>query len=61
MDNQYKGMTVIERLHVSGLMKEFDKAAEERNIEKVIDILTKVEITEKSAIEPILKQLGLVR
>ena len=60
MDNQYKGMTVNERLYVSGLMDAFDKAVKESDIEKVIDILKKVEITDESAIKPILKSLGLI-
>ena len=59
MDNIYKGMTVNERLYVSGLMEEFDMAIEENNIKKIVIILNKVEITEESAIEPILKALGL--
>jgi hypothetical protein len=60
MDNQYKGMTVNERLYVSGLMEKFDLAVEEKNIEKVVDILKKVEITDESSIKPILKELGLI-
>lgn len=60
MDNQYKGMTVNERLYLSGLMEEFDLAVKDRDIEKVISVLRKVEITEDSSIEPILKELGLI-
>jgi len=60
MDYQYKGMTVNERLYVSGLMDAFDKAVNESDIEKVIDILNKVEITDESVIKPILKSLGLI-
>jgi len=60
MDAKYRGMTVNERLYVSGLMEEFDNAVKGNNIGKVIKILNKVEITEMSAIEPILKQLGLI-
>ncbi len=59
MDNKYKGMTINERLYVSGFMDEFDNAVKENKIEKVIDILKKVEITEESAINPILKELSL--
>jgi hypothetical protein len=58
MDNQYRGMTVNERLYISGLIEKFDLAVEAKNIDKVIEILKKVEITEESAIEPILKELG---
>lgn len=61
MDNRYRGMTVNERLYVSGLMEIFDRAVKENNVEKVIDILKKVEITEESSIKPILKELGLMR
>lgn len=53
MDNKYKGMTVNERLYVSGLMNAFDKAIKGNNVEKVIDILKKVEIIEESSIKPI--------
>ncbi|MBW3518748.1 hypothetical protein KO524_06160 [Flavobacterium sp. NKUCC04_CG] len=59
MDFKYKGMTVNERLYVSGLMDAFDKAAKEEDIERVIEILKKVEITDESAIREILKELGL--
>lgn len=60
MDNKYKGMTVNERLYVSGLMNAFDKAIKGNNVEKVIDILKKVEIIEESSIKPILKEFGLI-
>jgi len=60
MDNQYKGMTVNERIYASGLMDAFDKAVEENDVERVIDILKEVEITEESAIRPILNELGLI-
>lgn len=60
MDNQYKGMTVNERLYVSGLIGAFDKAVKDNDVEKVIDILKKVEITDEFAIKPILKDLGLI-
>lgn len=59
MDNEYKGMTVNERLYVSGLMEKFEKAVEIRDVEKVVEILKKVEITDESAIKPILETLGL--
>ncbi len=51
-------MTVNERLYVSGLMEQFDKAVKEENIALVESILKEVELNELS-IEPILKQLGL--
>ncbi|MCH4897198.1 hypothetical protein E0494_10930 [Marinilabiliaceae bacterium JC040] len=55
---KYKGMTVNERLYVSGLMDEYDKAVEIRDIKKVTEILKKVKLEEVS-IDPILKRLGL--
>ena len=58
MDNKYKGMTVNERLWVSGLMDEFDKAVEARDAGTVTRILEEVELT-KPNIDPILEQLGL--
>ena len=58
MENKYAGMTVNERLYVSGLIDEFDKAVGEKNSEEAIRILRKVELTDDS-IKPILEQLGL--
>lgn len=58
MDKKYAGMTVNERLYVSGLMEEFDQAVKDRNLEKVRAILEKVELTEAS-INPILEKLEL--
>lgn len=58
MDNKYAGMTVNERLYVSGLMDDFDKAVGEKNTAEVIRILKKVELGDDS-IKPILEQLGL--
>jgi hypothetical protein len=58
MDNKYAGMTVNERLYVSGLMGEFDEAVKKKNSEEVRAILEKVELTEAS-IKPILEKLEL--
>ena len=58
MENKYAGMTVNERLYVSGLMDEFDKAVIEKNVDIVLDILRRVELAEES-IKPILEQLHL--
>lgn len=58
MEKNYAGMTVNERLYVSGLMDEFDKAVKERDAEKVRNILSNVGLTEES-IKPILDQMGL--
>lgn len=51
-------MTVNERLYVSGLMDEFDKAVKKKDISKVQSILKKVEFSE-ATIKPILERLGL--
>ncbi|UTA48059.1 hypothetical protein L1F30_00625 [Simiduia sp. 21SJ11W-1] len=58
MENKYAGMTVNERLYVSGLMGEFDEAVENKDTEKVRSILEKVELTEES-IKPILDKLEM--
>lgn len=58
MENKYAGMTVNERLFVSGLMDEFDRAVEARDFDRIRSILRDVELTEES-IAPILEQLGL--
>ena len=58
MENKYAGMTVNERLYVSGSMDEFDDAVKKKEIEKVRTILEKVELTEDS-IKPILENLKL--
>lgn len=58
MGNKYAAMTVNERLYVSGLIEEFDKAVEEKNTTEVIRILREVELTDDS-IKPILEQLKL--
>jgi molecular chaperone GrpE (heat shock protein) len=58
MDNNYKGMTVNERLWASGLSDEFYKAVKEKDANKVTRILEEVELT-KPNIEPILEKYGL--
>lgn len=58
MDYKYAGMTVNERLYVSGLLDEFEEAIEKKNTEKARIILVKVELTEDS-IKPILDKHGL--
>jgi molecular chaperone GrpE (heat shock protein) len=58
MEGKYKGMTVNERLYVSGLINEFDKAVSRKDAEKVRDILERVELIEES-IRPILEKLGV--
>lgn len=56
--NKYEGMTVNERLYVSGLIDEFYKAVEKKDIEAVISILKRVELS-NNQIEPILVTLNL--
>ena len=58
MDMEYNGMTVNERLYVSGLMEAFDIAVMEKDEIKVISILKKVDLNIDSII-PILKDLNL--
>ena len=57
---KYSGMTVNERLYISGLLQKFDDAVKEKDINKIIKILKEVELDE-SSINPILKGLGLNR
>ncbi|MCD7931730.1 MAG: hypothetical protein LUE98_09850 [Tannerellaceae bacterium] len=57
--DKYRGMTVNERLYVSGLMDEFDKAVGKKDSESIISILKEVELTDKS-IEDILLSLRLM-
>ncbi|MEM1223856.1 MAG: hypothetical protein AAGH40_13980 [Verrucomicrobiota bacterium] len=57
-ENKYAGMTVNERLYVSGLMDEYDKSVNEKDAQRIREILEKVELTEAN-IKPILEQLGL--
>ena len=59
MESIYSGMTVNERLYMSGLSNDFDNAIKENNIKKVLEILKRIELNEVS-IKPILKGLGLV-
>ena len=58
MDSKYAGMTVNERLYISGLLNEFDAAVQKKNLEQVRAILGKVELSESNIIE-ILKNKGL--
>lgn len=51
----YAGMTVNERLYVSGLITKFDEAVAERNVDAITQILREVEITDDSSVKAILK------
>lgn len=44
MGNVDRGVTVNERLYVSGKMDDFDKAVKEKNIEKVKSILSQLSL-----------------
>ena len=59
MDKKYSGMTVNERLYISGLYDKFYKAIEEKDIQQVIEIIKNVELKDDSTINPILAQFGL--
>jgi len=54
----YGGMTVIERLYVSGLMDKFDKAIEENDIKTLKVIIEKVDLDE-SYIETVIEDFNL--
>ena len=45
---KYQGMTVNERLHLSGKLDDFDKAVANKNSTEIIKILKAVELTESS-------------
>ena len=55
---KYNGMTVLERLYISGQLEEYDNAIKEKNTEKVIKILHSIELNDRSIL-PILKHEGL--
>ena len=48
---ELKGMTVNERLYVCGLFDEWDNAVKNRDKNEMINILTKVALSEEQAIE----------
>jgi hypothetical protein len=58
MNKKYGGMTVNERLYISGLMSEFDQAVERKDVHAIRSILAQVELTETSIVN-ILKSLGI--
>ncbi|MBX7062356.1 MAG: hypothetical protein K1X52_11915 [Pyrinomonadaceae bacterium] len=60
MDEKYKGMTVNERLWVSGQMDAYRSAIKSHDAEKVRSILLTVELTERNIL-PILRQQGLIK
>lgn len=48
MESKYKGMTVNERLYVSGLINEFYEAVQQKDVKKVIAILRAVDLDNES-------------
>ncbi len=57
---KYEGMTVNERLYLSGLFDQFDKAVASKNIERIKEILKEVELSD-SAILDFLTRLKLLK
>ncbi|WP_276090960.1 hypothetical protein [Pedobacter sp. JY14-1] len=57
--NEYSGMTVNERLYVSGLSDGYYEAVKEKDIESAISILKAVDLGEEN-IKAILKFSGLI-
>jgi hypothetical protein len=53
---KFDGMTVNERLYVSGLIYQFDLAVKNNELDKLKNILSEVELDE-SSIEEIIKTL----
>ena len=62
MDNKskYSGMTVNERLYVSGLIDKYDEAVKKKDIKFAISILKAVDLGEEN-ITANLKFAGLIR
>lgn len=56
---KYLGMTVNERLFVSGKLNDYLKAVNNKNIDEAIKILKNVELDDESII-PILREEGLI-
>jgi hypothetical protein len=61
MNDKYIGMTVNERLFVSGLMVDFETAINEKDVNRIISILKAVDLSDYTTIDPILKNHGLKR
>jgi len=55
---KYKGMTVNERLYVSGFMNVFEKAVKDRDVAKISKILKKL-LLRNLPLKPILESYGL--
>jgi hypothetical protein len=55
---EYSGMTVNERIYVSGNDKKFDTAVKNKDKKEVIKILTEVQLSDENIIV-LLKHIGL--
>ena len=44
----FAGMTINERLFVSGLIKEFDSAVKEKNRVRVVEILNRIDLNNQT-------------
>lgn len=55
---KYKGMTVNERLYVSGLMDKFDLAVKMKDVKAAKTILDNLELGEEN-VKAVLKHYGL--
>lgn len=55
----YKGMTVNERLFLSGRMDEFDELVLAKDVNGLKAILNEIEITDDSSMRAIIEPLGL--
>ncbi|MDM1044971.1 hypothetical protein HX004_07835 [Myroides sp. 1354] len=60
MDERLKGMTINERLYTKGLINAFDRAIVQRDVEKIIEILSEVEVEDEHSIQHILQSLNLL-
>lgn len=59
MTEKYKGMTVNERLYLSGLMGKFDELVRTENVDELKKILDKVEIIDETLKSSIIEGFGL--
>lgn len=56
---KYSGMTVNERLWVSGLFEEFESAIAKKDVKRVVEILKSVELGDDASIRAILEFFGI--
>ena len=59
MAEKYNGMTVNERLYLSGLMDKFDEFVRTENVDGLKEILEKIEIMDETAVRSIIEGVGL--